>query len=186
MKKQKGFSLIGVLVIVGALLFTAGGVVVWNKKTSTGLIPTPTPLLVPTSKPSAQPTLQSKPISCETDVDCPPLLPCLPPECIGVACIYGECKNIPRESLICEDNSDCAFLDIRSCLAPEMFCGPEKLGDISEYKYGPWNKKWCQTYKQEFKRVRECLGVAYPVTNNQSLKAVCEDYYGKKICRRSK
>lgn len=31
MKKQKGFGLIGVLLIIGALIITAGGVMVWER-----------------------------------------------------------------------------------------------------------------------------------------------------------
>jgi len=44
MKNQKGLGLIGVLLILGALLLTAGGAVVWEKKVS----PTPAPKPLPT------------------------------------------------------------------------------------------------------------------------------------------
>ena len=51
MKKQKGFSLIGILLVIGALLLTAGGVVVWERKTE--LTPSPTfPLTVPDVSPT--------------------------------------------------------------------------------------------------------------------------------------
>ena len=39
MKKQEGLGLIGILLVIGILILTAGGVVVWNKK----IVPTPTP-----------------------------------------------------------------------------------------------------------------------------------------------
>jgi len=39
MKKQKGLGLIGILFIIGALLLTAGGVVVWQRKVPPAPIP---------------------------------------------------------------------------------------------------------------------------------------------------
>ena len=56
MKKQRGFGLIGILLIIGALILTAG-VVVWEKKT----LPAPTPS--PTEPPIAQPTDPAQPVS---------------------------------------------------------------------------------------------------------------------------
>ena len=46
MKNQKGLGLIGFLLIIGALLLTAGGAVVWEKKVS------PTPIVQPTPMPT--------------------------------------------------------------------------------------------------------------------------------------
>ncbi len=43
MKKQNGFSLVGVLLIIGALVITTGGVLVWQRKT----LPTPITILMP-------------------------------------------------------------------------------------------------------------------------------------------
>jgi len=51
MKKQKGLGLIGVLIIIGALVITVGGVVVWGKKTLPTPKPTPTLQTQPTTPP---------------------------------------------------------------------------------------------------------------------------------------
>ena len=53
-KSESGLGLIGILLIIGILILTAGGVVVWQKKVS----PTPTPTPTPTEV-------------CRTDDDCP-------------------------------------------------------------------------------------------------------------------
>lgn len=50
-EKQFGFSLIGILIIIGALVLTAAGVVVWREKISQ---PVPKPIL--TITPTASPT----------------------------------------------------------------------------------------------------------------------------------
>lgn len=54
MKKQTGLGLIGVLLIIGALVVTAGGVLVWQRRA----LPTPTPTPTPAG-------------ICRTDDDCP-------------------------------------------------------------------------------------------------------------------
>lgn len=54
MKKQSGFGLIGILLIIGALLLTAGGVVVWERRVSPALVLIPT--ATPTPKPESSPT----------------------------------------------------------------------------------------------------------------------------------
>lgn len=43
MRKQKGFGLIGILLVIGALSITAGGVVVWQRK----ILPIPMPIPIP-------------------------------------------------------------------------------------------------------------------------------------------
>jgi len=48
MKKQRGLGLIRILLIVGALVITAGGVVVWEKKVT----PSPTPFITPAQRPT--------------------------------------------------------------------------------------------------------------------------------------
>ena len=45
MKKQQGFSLIGVLLIIGALVITAGGVVIWQKKVLPTTTSAPAPMI---------------------------------------------------------------------------------------------------------------------------------------------
>ena len=55
MKKQKGLGLFGVLLVIGALLLTIGGVAVWREKVTPTPMPTPGPTL-PTSQITAPPT----------------------------------------------------------------------------------------------------------------------------------
>ena len=62
MKKQKGLGLIGVLLIIGALVLTAGGVVVWEKKATLIPPPTLTPPILPTSPSNSAPV---NPAACE-------------------------------------------------------------------------------------------------------------------------
>lgn len=50
MKKQFGFNLIGVLLLIGALVITTGGVLVWQKRAlPTPITPSPTPAVPPTT-----------------------------------------------------------------------------------------------------------------------------------------
>lgn len=103
MKKQKGFSLIGIILVIGALIITAGGVVVWDKKVKPIPTPTPYPTLspIPTLILTPQPTEQPKTISCQTDSDCP-ILDCIQgcpaegpcPPCGQYKCINGECQRV--------------------------------------------------------------------------------------------
>ena len=89
MKKQKGFSLIGILLIIGALIITAGGVVVWRERISLApsLMPTPTP--VPQNQPTASP---EKSTPCQTSADCLPVIGvCMPGKCPTYQCLNGRC-----------------------------------------------------------------------------------------------
>lgn len=63
MKKQEGFSLIGVLIILGTLIVTAGGVLVWQKKFAPTPAPTPSP--TPVEIQPALPDEQSEKIQAE-------------------------------------------------------------------------------------------------------------------------
>lgn len=89
MKKQEGFGLIGVLIILGTLVITMGGVFVWQRKTLPALTPTSTPVPEPIS------------ISCQTDSDCPAMGcaqgcpvegPC--PPCPQNKCVNGKCQKV--------------------------------------------------------------------------------------------
>lgn len=94
MNKQKGFSLIGVLLIIGVLL-TAGRVVVWRKK----VFPT-TP--VPTSTPTG-----GRPMSCRSDADCPSInwfAPCNG-HCPRYYCQRGKCVLLTPTPAVSQSRS---------------------------------------------------------------------------------
>lgn len=82
MKKQKGFGLVGVLLIIGALIITAGGMVLWRGRVSPALI------------------------SCQTSADCPPSLGvCGPDNCPTWRCLDGRCvyfKDAKDASALCQ------------------------------------------------------------------------------------
>jgi len=69
MEKQKGLGLIGFLFILSALILTAGGVVVWERRIE--LTPSPTPPLVAPS-PILEPpsTASNEKYYCQNDTDC--------------------------------------------------------------------------------------------------------------------
>lgn len=48
MKNQKGLGLIAVLLVIGAILLTVGGAVVWKGKVAPTPTPTPTLIISPT------------------------------------------------------------------------------------------------------------------------------------------
>ena len=85
MKKQKGLGLIGILIFIGALLLTAGGVVVWQRN----ILPTPTPTSTP-------PVLDQV---CTSDNDCPKQM-CQPPgqPCAQYYCIQGKCQLVDPQT----------------------------------------------------------------------------------------
>ncbi len=62
MKKQEGFSLIGVLLIISALVVNTGGVLVWQRQSTPRLISTPTLTVSPsvTKKPTETPVLPTE------------------------------------------------------------------------------------------------------------------------------
>ncbi len=89
MKKQKGLGLIGVLLIIGALAVTTGGVVVWQKKISP--TPTPTPPSTPIQTPSPKPESTSPTESPTTQ---PTKSPTKKPE-VGEECTRDEiCRYV--------------------------------------------------------------------------------------------
>jgi hypothetical protein len=91
MKKQSGLGLVGILLIIGTLLLTAGGVVIWQRQFSPTPMPTPTPSA--TTTPRTQPTESpEKAILCQTSADCPPGLGvCVPGNCPSWRCVSGRC-----------------------------------------------------------------------------------------------
>lgn len=89
MKKQKGFTLIEILIVLAVLIVTlAGGVMVWKQKVS----PTPTPTLQILPTPTVIPTWTQ---SCASDNDCPKQF-CQPPDkpCAQYYCIQGRCQLV--------------------------------------------------------------------------------------------
>lgn len=64
-KKQRGFGLIGILLIIGALVVTTGGVLVWQKRT----LPIPT---LPPEKPADQCSRLNE-RECLANLDCIPV-----------------------------------------------------------------------------------------------------------------
>lgn len=69
--KIKGFALVQLLLVLAILTFTAGGVMVWQKK-KISPTPTPTPISNPTPQvfPKASPTTPVNLSQCKTDNDC--------------------------------------------------------------------------------------------------------------------
>lgn len=121
MKKQEGFSLIRVFLIIGVLILTAaGGVVglpaswrVWEKKVTPAPSPTPSatltprPTLIPSVSPKVPPPVDQTFKFCEKNEDCKIIFS-------GCTC---EATNIndPRKHLIIPGEPDCLVND---CLAP--------------------------------------------------------------------
>ena len=152
MKKQKGFGLIGVLLIIGALLLTLGGVMVWGRKVSFTSTPSTTPVS-PSPVPRESP---EPPTSCQTDADCPPSIGvCSPDNCPSWRCISGRCvylEDVKDEVALCKlaggvyrrfpttCADTCEF--VRKGLA--VFCG-EVMTDSCDC--GPdkcWNGTFCE------------------------------------------
>lgn len=106
MKKQNGFSLIGVLLIIGVLAITAGGVVVWQRK----VLPTPTPPSSPIN-----PRYFSDETYCEKDSDCTTRPSCCNP-------CYKNYVNIYHKDPIPKDQ--CKGMCVQDCPPPETFGDP--------------------------------------------------------------
>lgn len=101
MRKQEGLSLIGVLLILGALVITTGGVLVWQKKISP--TPTPTPQTQPTASPE-EPTDQCSGLNekeCLANSDCLPVYGPSCPACMDIR--FERCRN----RLSCQTSADC-------------------------------------------------------------------------------
>jgi len=110
MKKQKGLGLIGVLLIIGALVITAGGVVVWREKVLPALPSMPIP---PTSV-LLNPKYLSDESYCEKDSDCTTRPACCNP-------CYREFVNIYHKDPIPRDQ--CTKFCPQDCPPPEFFSG---------------------------------------------------------------
>ena len=113
-KKQRGFSLIGVLLIIGTLLITAGGVVVWNRK----IVPTPTPT----------PTLPVLDQDCASDNDCPKQF-CQPPgtPCAQYYCVQGKCQLVDPQTDKQYPSLPKLEFSFRDC---DQFVGTETRGKL--------------------------------------------------------
>lgn len=101
---KSGLGLVGILLIIGALLITAGGVVVWENKVSPA--PLPTPKTTPTPEPT--PTL-SPGISAVTPFPSP--------------------VTTERVSVTCGADSDCFLTDER-LFTEDDTCWPGACGDL--------------------------------------------------------
>lgn len=147
-EKQFGFSLIGVLLIIGVLALIAGGVVVWRDLSFPHPTPTPTPVLPIPITPIPSPTMPAvvsptpKTIGlcenlpqgeCESSWECDPIYrtgSCQPtgPIMLPVE-VYCGCKSLTaqekqnrlRDKLLCEQTN--GQWGIRNCL-----CLPQKDG----------------------------------------------------------
>ncbi len=114
MKKQRGFSLIGVLLIIGALVVTAGGVVVWEKKVTLTATPVPNPTPTLTSEPTKTKYLSNESY-CEKDSDCTTR-----PSCCN-SC-YKNYVNIYHKDPIPQEQ--CSGMCKQDCPPPSRFGPP--------------------------------------------------------------
>ena len=169
--KKLGFGLIGILLIIGILLLTAGGMVVWVKKVA----PTPVPVLNMNSSPSVtMPLLSPTPaetalISCQIDRDCPPSLGCWPlsEQCPTQKCVNAQCIQVNDEdtlkkltdSMRCQKDQDCAYL----CR------GSKAVIDYSQ----PFS--WCRNREYMKSHLVACLDVYVPPLGTcQCLNKQCQ------------
>ena len=89
MKKQKGFGLIGILIIIGALVVTSGGVLVWRKKVLPILTPQTPPIVSP-EKPADQ-CLDLNEEECLANQNCVPVYGPSCPACMNE--VFKRCRE---------------------------------------------------------------------------------------------
>jgi hypothetical protein len=144
MKKQKGLGLIGVLLIIGVLLLTAGGVV-WEKKVTSTSTPTPIPtsILPPPTAPASSPTITTPSVVSPTPQD------------------LGSCKSLSQGE--CETNWECdPIYRTGSCqptgpiaLPVEVYCGCKSLS-TQEKRSRLQDKVLCEQTNGQW-GIRNCL-----------------------------
>ena len=169
---NKSFSIVRIL-IIGALLLTAGGVVVWKEKVA--FIPSPVPSMNPSpslTTPVPSPTQpETNLISCQIDRDCPPSLGCVPLKaCPTWKCVNSQCVKVDDEntlwrltnSMRCQKDQDCAYV-----------CGHSKLaGNIQDY---PQPFSWCVNKDYLKNHLVACLDVAtLPLGTCRCLNERCQ------------
>jgi len=163
MKKQKGLGLIGVLLIISALFLTAGGMVVWQKKTSLVLLPSSPPLN--TSAPTTTNTqIQKTTDECEINTDCQYIWftgGCHTPEYVKTMLEKAEKEGIRlgeapyKEGIACEcQNSVC--VEKEEVIYKEdvgQFCGLEGLKKLSLREFPV---TWIDKCGPLYRLFREC------------------------------
>ena len=106
-QKQNGFGLIGILIIIGTLILTAGGVVVWRGKTDSIPSSTPTPTPATQTQPTASPAEPIDQCSGLNEKECLANSDCIPvygPSC--QACMDIRFERC-RDRLSCQTGGDC-------------------------------------------------------------------------------
>ena len=191
-KGNFGLGLIGVLLIIGALVITAGGVLVWRERTDSIPSSTPTPTPATQTQPTASP---AEPIDqcsglnekeCLANSDCIPVYGPSCPACMDIRferCRErnpGEVKKAPwgviDESKYCAKDQDCILIEETACLGGCESC---EMLDYSSPLFEAFNKTWCQKNQPEMKPCPHC---DIQRTNKENLKAKCI----KNICTKTK
>ena len=172
MKKQKGLGLIGILLIIGVLAITVGGVLVWQRRT----LPTTTPTPI-SSEESADQCSGLGEEYCLANSDCTPVYGPSCPACMDEVfkkCrerLPGEVKRAPwgviDESRFCAADSNCILIEKTAC---QGGCPNCQMLDLSSPLFDSFNKNLCQKNQPATKTCDHC---DIQRTNQENWKAKC-------------